>query len=469
MGLQVWRSLSSCNASGAALGLTLVALAVSLQPWWRAGLVGYDFQRWVETLWFLAVFWPLFCLTRPGFSVALPRWALYGAAALLVSMLVSAVLSRIGWFSWLLVLRVSLWCVTGVVLCQACHRLEAVGWRLLARLLLGLLAFYLSYALVGVVTYIAQGMPGGLTWSAAFGNRNYAAGFAVMGLLLSPGLVRLSEETKATGRWFWLAVLVMTGLWFLLLVIGARGAFLALCTVMGLSLFYLRKPAVKTLLLYLLGSLAVALGVFVLAGGLGGEGRLAMMDEGRMLSSSGRSELFVVGLKGFAESPWFGYGPLSYALEQGRREAHPHNLVINSLYEFGGLFTFTALLLVGRFCWHWFRKREVFFADPVAVSAGAAVIAFAVYSQVSGLTMIPPTMMLLLLALMLLCRPLLVERHVEEKATGSTRQRLLWRVSLGLVAVVYLLLVMQYWSVYQPGQGAFAPRFWFQGSSGLPD
>lgn len=433
-------------------------LAVSLQPWWRP-LYANDFQRWVEAGVLVVV-----GMAVGAFLIWRGRPALGNVVTigLLGIMLVFGVLnpffSDVGWLSWVLVLRYGLW---GLLFCVLLRSYPALSgrWRVrFAAAVLSVLCIYALYILVGLLTLLANAVNEAPFVVFSFSNVNHAAGFLMLTLLWLPALAdRVVHKSVWAGRWALAAGAVLA---LLLFVIGSRGSFLAgFVALCAASLF--RGASLRWYLLRLASYFGSGFALFaalqLVAWHLG---ILEALSLSSLTSDSGRYFLWITGLTGFLDAPIFGHGGLSYAALPDTMLGHPHNLIVQLLYEFGAPFTLALSAIILRAVIVVVRKREVVAMSVPAIAGCAVTVDFLVHSQFSGLTMIPVSVAVLVLALADGLAPAL--RH----STSTTLIRPA-SISVGVLvvaaALAYLAATTLYWN--QNDDTLQKTRFWVNGGT----
>ncbi|WP_336244814.1 O-antigen ligase family protein [Shewanella sp. SG41-4] len=125
--------------------------------------------------------------------------------------------------------------------------------------------------------------------------------------------------------------------WTVLLQTEARGAILSLILASSLIMFFLsavsRKRFIAILLKTLLAGVSIWLVFIIII-------PYWLMDSASFqirTSSSGRVDLWLYVLTSIPDSLWLGFGPMSFAWGEGKPlpNAHPHNAVMQLLYEYG--------------------------------------------------------------------------------------------------------------------------------------
>lgn len=446
--------------SGVPVFLLIVALGLCLQPWWLPfDLGGYDYARWVETA-FLSVL-PLAALLFT-WRLALSSFSgyfIYLTIFLLLSVLVCA-FSELGWLSSVEGTRAFLWMAVLVLLTHAYSEVSPRGRQLVAAFLIGLLFVQVLYTLLGLSVLLVDRVSGIQYLVSGFATYNFAGGFYALCFLLMPGL----HENARPNRFFSRGVcyLVGIGLFFLIFMIRSRGSLLGVLVALSLLAFIGHGEGVRRywrrILCYAAGGLILFVLVQVIETALGG---VKPVSAARLLSASGRFALWDVAWNGFLASPLLGHGPLSYSLNIRLYNAHPHNLVLSLLYEYGGIFVVFVFMMVGLMAAKLWRYRAPLGADVSSLAGLAVVMAFSVHIQFSGLSMVPATVMIFAVGLMLCFSPV-----VTEESSSFSRFRLIgarvFTVPVIIAVLIYPCLVWGYWHTF-PGRRVAEPRFWLDG------
>jgi O-antigen ligase len=256
------------------------------------------------------------------------------------------------------------------------------------------LAIFISVALtakflVSIVSAISFELPlYPQALMSGFDNIRFFGQFQTMTIPLMVAIPVLFARGKGCGA---LMGVVLVASWFVCIIGGTRGSWVALVSVM--FLFFLMGAVWRHWALVQVAALSVAIVLYLgmisfVSAELvsGGGGRL-------VLSSSGRVELWSVALSGFLEKPFLGVGPMGFAALDYLHSYHPHNVLLQLGYEWGGLALVVSLLVLGRLLWlvykHEARRAEQPCMERVAVLA--SILAAGLHSLVSGVFVVPYT------------------------------------------------------------------------------
>lgn len=436
-----------------------LSFLVLFQPWFRfAEIHAFDFQRWVEVVVFAIL--PVFCFP------VLWRVVREGACFFLFCMVLVAILGVLSsWsnydrlFLWVGFLRpalmvwvfLGLWGVWGEV---SDNNKKFFLWAWIFSV-----GCYVLYVLVGAFALAFSGVFDKIFLVSGFSNINHAAGFLLIALLVVPGVAEFLSGGEGLSKRIFFSVSV--GLVFLLLVIGSRGAFLGWLVVVVVFALFNKKGKTRGYLYWLLESALVGLIIYLLFLLL-----LFALDvrflprESSIASDSGRLELYRKAWNGAVESPWLGHGPLSFAGLPDVFLGHAHNFYLTVLYELGFPATVVLAGLSAYAVWIIWKKREKIAGDPLALAGCAGLLAFAVHSQFSGLSMIPATVLMVMLA-----SAFVASVWLPKKVVSFKRGFVFFGSLLGaLLGILYFMLVLNYWWAVDEAVGQ-KPRFWLQGST----
>lgn len=266
----------------------------------------------------------------------------------------------------------------------------------------------------------------------------------------------------------------------LLLLYFARASMLSLLLAAGMTLCWLPGGRLDWLRRWcwpVLGGVALHVVLFVLLPALSGEGGVlrAAATSGETMQDHGRLVMWQRALDFFAGSPWLGIGPMHYAHHPYPDAAHPHNIYLQWLAEWGG--PVTALLCMAMVGWMW-RAGSLLRSSGDAVEqvlrAGLwmAVAAGLVDAAFSGNLVMPVSQVWIALA----WGWLLAQDSSGGAAVSHARIRvrlpmvLVW--CLALLCVAGASLAMNEWGHLEPllessreltRDSRFNPRFWSSG------
>ncbi|WP_284383783.1 O-antigen ligase family protein [Litoribrevibacter albus] len=224
--------------------------------------------------------------------------------------------------------------------------------------------------------------------------------------------------------------------WMVLFQTEARGALLCLVLSFCIVLFQVEKKLRSNMFCLILKTLLIGIGLwlfFIVA--------LPWFFTGESIgtfrtSSSGRIEMWTFVLNEFYDALLLGYGPMSYAYAEGKPvgNAHPHNFLMQLLYEHG-------VLIFGVFiCWGGFllwselvRIKEKILSHSQILNF-VAIWAAIGYSFLSGVFVMPFSQLAFVLVL-----------AVRIRSEKTIQLKLLWRLLLiGLVIFCCFIITSSY-------------------------
>lgn len=136
-----------------------------------------------------------------------------------------------------------------------------------------------------------------------------------------------------------LSVFIVTLHWLVFLQTDARGAILSLFLVFILFLFNLERERRIGFLYEVLRPLAFGILLWLLLIKIIPYYLFDNVTFQLRTTSSGRLDFWLFILKAIPDSPWLGFGPMSFTWAEGKPfpHAHPHNIIMQVLYENGVL------------------------------------------------------------------------------------------------------------------------------------
>ena len=205
-------------------------------------------------------------------------------------------------------------------------------------------------------------------------------------LLIAPLL--LSEKKITRGL-----LILLAGFWFMLMILSdGRGVIVA--TLVGIIFSGILFPKVRSLwwkysfLVILIGTLFYllinwALSFYTVIGG-------DVLRE----TTGGRLSIWINILSSIKDAPLLGFGPMSYAFQAHDISvvAHPHNITLQLLYEWGIPATLIILSLVTYGFWRWSeqqRKIQSISYSLFSIALTSAFIAGLTHGQFSGIFVMP--------------------------------------------------------------------------------
>ncbi|WP_119967823.1 O-antigen ligase family protein [Shewanella japonica] len=191
-------------------------------------------------------------------------------------------------------------------------------------------------------------------------------------------------------KYITVSILILSLHWVVLLQSEARGAILSLICASGLICFFIsrnnRRKFISTSAKGLaLGIMFWLIFIIIIPSWLMDIENLQLRT-----SSSGRIDLWLFSLKSVMDSVWFGFGPMSFAWAEGKPlyNAHPHNSVVQLLYECGLI---TCSILVIGVIYYLSQSMRKLREEKLQMNAPALLsfLAGIIYSLFSGIIVMP--------------------------------------------------------------------------------
>ncbi|QHS15150.1 O-antigen ligase [Shewanella sp. Arc9-LZ] len=249
--------------------------------------------------------------------------------------------------------------------------------------------------------------------------------------------------------------------WLILFQTEARGAIISLVIAFSLILFYL--PTIRRKLgagfflrSLLLGALLWLVFVIILP--------YLLFDNDSSpirLTSSGRIDMWIYAMQKITEQPWFGFGPMSFAWAEGRplANAHPHNSIVQLVYEYGAI---VSLLVVGFLMKFFYKAFDIVKRENhgLTICLVFSITAIAIYSFFSGVIVMPFSQLVLAFVLAAFWA-LISERRLDHWELNTSLKFVL--VLFVTFASIILLGSFEHEALQETGH----PRFWLNGAVGF--
>jgi len=206
----------------------------------------------------------------------------------------------------------------------------------------------------------------------------------------------------------------------------------------------------------------------------------AITDQIRsMVSLSRREEIWGAALEHAERFPWFGIGPMHFAQYPNTVAAHPHNVILQFMAEWGIPAALLATFVLAAGGWAWAKQvRSAAAAEPharkslLAVALLAALAGAAAQSMVDGVIVMPVSQILLVLVAGWAMGLYIQSKRPPLSAASAGAKLLALLLVLSAAGAVVqgvapdILEVGQreqaYLKTRPPGEILF-PRFWAQG------
>lgn len=266
-------------------------------------------------------------------------------------------------------------------------------------------------------------------------------------------LLCLSFYMEELKKFRFLAMLAFSFLWLILLQSEARGAVLAIMGSAFLVYSFLPISARKHFIRPLLTAIAMGTGLWLVLIVIL---PLFIFDDDiwqLRIDSSGRIAMWLYILQEIPQRIFMGYGPMSFAWAEGKPllNAHPHNALLQFLYEYGiGVFVVVTAWSVFKLTTLFGRLKQTQGVNPDTVIIFALCSAWC-YSLFDGMIVMPLSQALLAALLAINC-------HYSKVITVHTQWRLL--ATLGVLLFGTVLIS----SLGHPElKQSMYPRLWLTG------
>lgn len=442
------------------LAMLLTAFCFSAIESWHSAYSWHDQQRIYQLL-LLCACAPLAALLP---QAVLPRPALFLLSGLVLLGLCSSLLAA--WPEWalkewsryvgLIILALAAGGLTG--------RPTWLNFALWAMAAVGFIHAYqfLIYYLMAFVTGIRM-LDADILFSG-FSNPRFFGQFQVM---LLPVMALLVEYCRQQRR---ISIAVLLGLalisqWCIAFTLGGRGLWLGLLA-SHIALLLINRQlwrivalqAVAALLGFLLFLLLFKLIPFWL-------GLDPILRDSLRTSLSGRERIWQWAWEMALDKPWLGVGPMHYSATYNPIAAHPHQVVLQWLAEWGFAATFIALAIGAWGLLHGARCLRQASANELDAGLWVAIVGALVLAQVDGVFVMPytETWLALLIGLAL--------ARWSKPATPSRTQRLACAIiAIPVLLILGKVLISEAPTLPQTADAYMAqhhtgwtPRFWSQG------
>jgi O-antigen ligase len=250
------------------------------------------------------------------------------------------------------------------------------------------------------------------------------------------------------------SLIVISLHWAVLLQTEARGGLLSLILASSLIMLFLGTDSRKQFFVTLLKTMLLGIGlwfVFIIVI------PYWLMESANFqirTSSSGRLDLWLYSLESIPERVFLGFGPMSFTWAEGKPlpHAHPHNAVMQLLYEYGVISCIACILWVTSRAYN--KLQALTQVENVSLCPIIyAVLSALIYSLFSGVVVMPFAQILLVF---------LVAVLVQYVGRGFYQVGKLTRVMLfsGVSVASYVVLMTYKHEELLP---ALFPRIWVNG------
>lgn len=311
-----------------------------------------------------------------------------------------------------------------------------------------------------------------------FSNPRFLNQFQVLFMPVLAGLVVLHWNNH--GRYqrllsglFFITLLVH---WCIALSLGSRGLWLGLAAShLALLLFFPRFWRLLAIQAAtgILGFLLYQLLFLIIPEWLGQE---SLLRSSLRFGLSKREVLWDIAWHMFLENPWLGVGPMHFAATLNPIAAHPHQVVLQWLAEWGLFATLAACLLAFIGMWHGLHILRSPQAEPIDAALWLSIAGALAVAQVDGIFVMPYTetwlAILIGLALALWSAP---TTQVAALQQGRSSRRFIPSLSYKPLALIVILtlgnilinevptLPLDSEAHMEKHGTGYVPRFWLQG------
>lgn len=270
-------------------------------------------------------------------------------------------------------------------------------------------------------------------------------------------LLLLAFFTENLAKFKRVTVAIVAMHWMVLLQTEARGAMLSLIFITVLLWWFVDVNARKRLVLTLFQTLFLGIGLWLIFIILIPYWLMETTTFQIRTGSSGRLDLWLYVLHAMPESLWLGFGPMSFSWAEGKPlpHAHPHNSIMQLLYEYGVISTMVCMSWAGS----WIYKRLRYLQqtkDLTLIAIVYALLSGLCYSLFSGVVVMPFAQLLLVFLM-----ALQMFSNTRSTVNIGIRARLGVFVS---VTVLSGLILTTY--QHEALRSALFPRLWLNGLLG---
>lgn len=242
--------------------------------------------------------------------------------------------------------------------------------------------------------------------------------------------------------------------WMVLLQTEARGGLFSLILASSLIMLFLGKDNRKQFIFTLLQTILLGIFLWLVFIIIIPYWLMETASFQIRTTSSGRLDLWFFVLKNIPESLWLGFGPMSFTWAEGRPlpSAHPHNAVMQVLYEYGVIvFILSCAWVVSRVYSRLKMLSE--YKNRLLIPILYAVLSGLIYSLFSGVSVMPFAQILFVF---------LVAMLVQFDSTDVYKLRKLSQMSLFLIVFFISCFLLATYK-YQELLPALFPRIWVNG------
>ncbi|WP_434457872.1 O-antigen ligase family protein [Stutzerimonas urumqiensis] len=424
----LWNPSYNWHDQQRASQLALLCLIALISPLLQKSTIPHLAQTFLASI-FIIGFYSAITAELPDW--AMKEWAKYAGLCML-SLCIGGIAKNAKWQDFLFLLMI----FTGTI--------QAIQF----------IAQYASAFISGILIINADLLING------FSNPRFLGQFQVM---LFPIMAALSERYRKQGAYRLNAAIlgILSIQWCIAFSLGGRGLWLGL----GLSnifIILIRRNISKALaaqaMTATLGLFLFVLLFFAIPAWLEID---ASVRSSLRADLSERDQIWKLAVDTFSQSPWLGAGPLHYSSQYNPIAAHPHQVILQWLAEWGIFATCMAIVLGG---WGLLHSSKLLRGDSDELDEGiwAAICGALVLAQVDGVFVMPYTETWL---------SLLTGVGLARWSKGRPHKlpTLYIIISIPLVFIFFRILLEipnlpeTEAAFLQEKNVGWAPRFWFQG------
>lgn len=348
------------------------------------------------------------------------------------------------------------------------------------KLLLAIVSSWLVYEAFFLMAWSASALNGGVGnfWLMVpgFDNPRFLNHAQTPALPLLIGVASDSSHSVKLRRLGWVAATLSIAL---LIGLASRASSIALVlSAVAVALLFRRQGAIylKCALIALVAALVFYFCVFyALPLQLDAAVMTTQHTANDMVSDHSRLFLWKIAFEQWLSSPWLGVGPMHFADYVNLRGAHPHNIYVQTLAEYGLPASLLLAYWLLRSLWQGIRQRQLAENGPsgLDVAAVAAVLALAIDGCFSGNFVMPVSQVWICIAIALFASgPTAATATV---AAAQQEKPLACRLVLSALLIVQLLCAypsIREYAMERPTLGQRPaspasepnnPRFWLDG------
>lgn len=311
-----------------------------------------------------------------------------------------------------------------------------------------------------------------------FSNPRFLNQFQMLCMPILAGLVVLHWSNHGRYRRLLSSLFFLTLLihWCIAFSLGSRGLWLGLAAShLALLLFFPRFWRLLAIqaVAGILGFLLYQLLFFIIPEWLGQE---SILRSSLRFGLSKREVLWDIAWRMFLDNPWLGTGPMHFAATVNPIAAHPHQVLLQWLAEWGLFATLAACILACLGMWHGLRILRSPKAEPIDAALWLSIAGALAVAQVDGVFVMPYTeTWLAILIGLALARWSAPTTQVAAPQQGRNFLQLIPNLSYKLLALTVILilgniLINEVPTLPQDSEAhmekhgtGYVPRFWLQG------